>query len=80
MGQIIVKFFLKGNYENKPDCRARRNKANSKPIAGFWPEIRNKLIKRLHSWFLERKSGIKRMLHNRQGFSNDYDDICEIGR
>jgi len=31
-GIIGVSSYLKGYYENKPACRARKNKANSNPI------------------------------------------------
>jgi len=34
---------MKGDYEEFHALGRRKNKANSEPIAGLWPEIRNEL-------------------------------------
>jgi len=41
-GRMGVSIYMKGDYEEKQRFGFEKNKANSKPIAGLWPEIRNK--------------------------------------
>jgi hypothetical protein len=38
--EMGAKSFVEGYYGNKPACGVEENKANSKPIARLWPEIR----------------------------------------
>ena len=41
MGNNIVSIYMKGDYEEFQALKCRKNKANSKPIAGLCPEIRS---------------------------------------
>jgi len=41
MGEMGVSVYLKGVYEGFSVFKRRKNKANSKPIAGLWTEIRS---------------------------------------
>jgi len=36
-----VSVYKKGHYGELCDLMATKNKANSKPIAGFWPDIQS---------------------------------------
>jgi hypothetical protein len=45
-GQIGVNSYLKGNYGNMPVFGLQKNKANSKPITGLWPEILSSAARR----------------------------------
>ena len=41
MGKMNISIYMKGDYEEFQALRRRKNKPNSKPIVGLWPEIVN---------------------------------------